>query len=88
MSSRYTIDKIIQILAEAQMPGNSISAVCRKYSVSSSAFYKWKEKYGGMNASEAKRNKVLEDENLRLKRILADKELELQVLQDFVKKNS
>ncbi len=88
MKVKYTVDKIIQILAEATLPGNSISGVCRKYSISSSTFYKWKSHYGGMNADEAKKLKALEEENRMLKQILAEKELELQVLRDFVKKNS
>ena len=75
------------MLSEAELPGRSIAEVCRKYSVSRSAFDKWKQKFKGMSSNEAKRLKVLEDENMRLKRILADKELEIQVLQDIVKKN-
>jgi putative transposase len=88
MANQYPIDKIITILAEAQLPGNSVAATCRKYSLSDSTFYKWKKKYGGMNADEARRLKVIEDENNRLKHILADKELEIQLLRDIVKKNT
>lgn len=88
MNVKYPVEKIVQILAEATLPGSSISAVCRKYSISSSTFYKWKSHYGGMSADEARRLKALEEENRMLKQILADKELELQVLRDFVKKNS
>jgi putative transposase len=88
MNVKYSIDKIIQILAEASLPGYSMSSVCRKYNVSQSTFYKWKSKYGGMNADEAKRLKAVEEENRMLKQILADKELEIQVLREFVKKNS
>lgn len=85
--TKYPVERIIQILSEAELPGHSIAEVCRKYSVSRSAFDKWKQKFKGMSSNEAKRLKVLEDENMRLKRILADKELEIQVLQDIVKKN-
>ncbi|MEM5777962.1 MAG: transposase, partial [Candidatus Aenigmatarchaeota archaeon] len=74
----YPIDKVIQILAEASLPGNTIASVCRKYNISDQTFYKWKSKYGGLNSSEAKRLKVLEEENNRLKKILAEKELEIQ----------
>ena len=88
MNVKYSIDKIIQILAEASLPGYSMSSVCRKYNVSQSTFYKWKSKYGGMNADEAKRLKAVEEENRMLKQILADKELEIHVLREFVKKNS
>ncbi len=85
--TRYPVEKIIQILSEAELPGRSIAEICRKYSISRSAFDKWKQKFKGMSSNEAKRLKVLEDENMRLKRILADKELEIQVMQDIVKKN-
>lgn len=85
--TKYPVERIIQILSEAELPGNSIAEVCRKYSVSRSAFDKWKQKFKGMSSNDAKRLKVLEDENMRLKRILAEKELEIQVLRDIVKKN-
>jgi putative transposase len=84
---RYPVERIIQILSEAELPGSSIAEVCRKYSIARSTFEKWKQKFKGMSSQEAKRLKVLEDENLRLKRILAEKELEIQVLRDIVKKN-
>lgn len=84
---RYPVERIIQILSEAELPGSSISEVCRKYCIARSTFEKWRQKFKGMSSQEAKRLKVLEDENLRLKRILAEKELEIQVLRDIVKKN-
>ncbi len=85
--TKFPVEKIIQILSEAELPGNSIAEVCRKYSISRSTFDKWRQKFKGMSSNEAKRLKVLEEENLRLKRILAEKELEIQVLRDIVKKN-
>lgn len=85
---KYPIEKIIQILSEAELPGSSIAEVCRRYGISRSTFDKWKKKFKGFSAEEAKRLKVLEDENLRLKQLLAEKELEIQVLRDVVKKNS
>jgi len=78
--SRYPIDKIIQILGEGRLPGSSVASVCRKYGITQATYYRWKKKYGGMGADEARRLKVLEEENMRLKRLLAEKELELQVL--------
>jgi putative transposase len=86
--TKYPVVKIIQILAEANLPGSSVAEICRKYSIGRSTFEKWKQKFKGLSSNEAKRLKVLEDENLRLKRILAEKELEIQVLNDIVKKNS
>jgi len=87
-NTKYPVERIIQILSEAELPGSSIAEVCRKYSIARSTFEKWKQKFKGMSSQEAKRLKVLEDENLRLKRILAEKELEIQVLRDIVKKTS
>lgn len=85
--TKYSVVKIIQILAEANLSGSSVTEICRKYSIGRSTFEKWKQKFKGLSSNEAKRLKVLEDENLRLKRILAEKELEIQVLNDIVKKN-
>ncbi len=84
--TKFLVEKIIQIISEAELLGNSIAEVCRKYSISGSTFDKWRQKFKGLSSNEAKRLKVLEEENLRLKRILAKKELEIQVLRDIVKK--
>ena len=62
--TKYPVERIIQILSEAELPGSSIAEVCRKYSVSRSAFDKWKQKFKGMSSNDAKRLKVLEDENM------------------------
>jgi len=88
MKSKFSFEQIIQILAEANLPGNSIAAVCRKYSIGSTTFYKWKQKYSNLSKDEARKLKVLEEENNSLKRLLAEKELEIQLLRDIVKKNS
>ena len=69
--SRFTEDQIIGILKEHEA-GVSVADLCRKHGVSDATVYKWKAKYGGMDVSEAKRLKGLEDENARLKRLLAD----------------
>ena len=69
--SRVTEDQIIGILKEHEA-GISVADLCRKHGVSDATVYKWKAKYGGMDVSEAKRLKGLEDENARLKRLLAD----------------
>ncbi len=68
--SRFTEDQIIGILKEHEA-GVSVVDLCRKHGVSDATVYKWKAKYGGMDVSEAKRLKGLEDENARLKRLLA-----------------
>jgi putative transposase len=69
--SRFSEEQIIAILRE-QEAGSSTADVCRKHGVSSATFYKWKATYGGMDVSQARKLKVLEDENARLKRRLAD----------------
>ena len=73
--NKFSIDQIIKIIAEAELPGSSVSSVARKYGVNPNTIYRWRQKYKGMSASEAKRLKALEEENSRLKRLLAEKEL-------------
>jgi putative transposase len=85
--SRFKIETIIQILGEAQIPGVTIAEICRKYGVSRSTFDNWKRKYQGMSAEEAKRIKQLESENAMLKRLLAEKEMDLALAKDLLKKN-
>lgn len=81
--SRFTEDQIIAILRE-QEAGVSTAEVCRRHGVSSAACYKWKAKFGGLDVSEAKRLKALEDENARLKRMLADSMLNNAALKDLL----
>lgn len=86
-SNRFTVDQIIRILAEAELPSSSIASTARKYGISENTIYRWRQKYKGLSSSEAKRLKLLEEENSRLKRILAEKELEIQALSEIIKKN-
>jgi putative transposase len=83
--SRFTEDQIISILKEYEA-GVSVADLCRKHGVSDATVYKWKAKYGGMDVSEAKRLKGLEDENARLKRLLADAMLDNAALRDLLGK--
>ena len=83
--SRFTEEQIIAILRE-QEAGVSVTELCRKHGVSSPTFYKWKAKYGGLDVSEARRLKALEDENAKLKRILADAMLDNVALKDLLGK--
>jgi putative transposase len=83
--SRFTEEQIIGILRE-QEAGAKTGDVCRKYGVSSATFYKWKAKYGGLDVSDARRLKSLEDENAKLKRLLAEAMLDNAMLKDITAK--
>ena len=83
--SKFTEYQIVKILKEAE-GGVPVTDLCRQYSFSKSTFYKWKAKYGGMDASALKRLKELEEENRRLKQMYADLSLEHRVLKDIVEK--
>ena len=83
--TRFTEEQIIAILRE-QEAGVQVAELCRRHGVSSPTFYKWKAKYGGMDVSEARRLKALEDENGRLKRMLADAMLDNSALKDLLGK--
>ncbi len=76
---RFTEEKIIEILKEAEA-GVPIKDLTRKYGMSDASFYTWRAKYGGMDVSEAKRLRALEEENRQLKHIVADQALDLQML--------
>jgi len=83
--SRFSEEQIIAILRE-QEAGVSTVDVCRKHAISSATFYAWKAKFGGMEVSEAKRLKALEDENAKLKKLLAEAMLDNAVLKDIAGK--
>jgi len=84
-SSRFTESQIVSILNEAEA-GRQVKEVCRKHSISSPTFYKWKAKYGGLGVSDLKRMKELESENAKLKRMYADMALENTALRDVIEK--
>ena len=83
--SRFTDEQIIAIVKE-QEAGSKTVDVCRKHGISDATFYKWKAKYGGLEVSEAKRLRALEDENTRLKKLLADAMLDNAVLKELAGK--
>jgi putative transposase len=80
--SRFSEEQIIAILKE-QEAGLATAEVCRKHGVSPASFYKWKAKFGGLDVSDAKRLKALEDENGKLKKLLAEAMLDNAVLKDI-----
>jgi len=83
--ARFTEEQIIGILRE-QEAGVTTAEVCRRHGVSSATFYKWKAKFGGMSVSDAQRLRALEDENGKLKRLLADAMLDKAALNDLLSK--
>ena len=83
--ARFTEEQIIGVLREHEA-GAATSDVCRKHGISSATFYKWKAKYGGLDVSEAKRLRSLEDENRRLKKLLAETMLDVAMLKDIAAK--
>jgi len=83
--SRFTEHQIIKILKEVEA-GVPVADLCRQYGFSRSSFYKWKAKYGGMDASSLKRLKELEEENRKLKQMYAELSLEFTVLKDIIEK--
>jgi putative transposase len=83
--SRFNEEQIIAILRE-QEAGVATADVCRKHGISSATFYKWKAKYGGLEVSDARRLKALDDENRRLKKLLAEAMLDNAMLKDIATK--
>ena len=83
--NRFTEEEIIGILKEHEA-GVSVADLCRKHGVSDASIYKWKAKFGGMDVSEARRLRTLEDENTKLKRLLADAMLDNSALKDLLGK--
>ena len=85
MKKRFTEEQIICVLKEAEA-GMKVAELCRKHGISEPTYYNWKSKYGGMTVSDAQRLKALEQENNRLKRLLADAHLDISVLKDVVQR--
>lgn len=86
MKKRFREGQIIGILKERET-GISVQELIRKHGISEQTYYRWKSKYGGMEVNDAKRLKALEDENRRLKQMVADLLLDNQVLKDINSKN-
>ena len=85
MKKRFSEEQIIGILKEAEA-GVKVTELCRRHGISDATFYTWRQKYGGMAVSEMKRLRELEEENRRLKQLLADTLLDKQALQEVLRK--
>ena len=79
---RYSEEQIIRILKEVE-EGTPVAEVCRKHGVSEQSVYRWRTKYGGMDVAELRRLKQLEEENRRLKAIVADQAMDIQLLKEI-----
>ena len=84
--SRFSEEQIIAILKE-QESGRSTAEICRRHGVSQPTFYNWKAKFGGMEVSDARRLKVLEEENRKLKKLLAEEVMDNATLKEMLRKN-
>ena len=83
--SRFTETQIIKVLKEVEA-GRQVKEVCRENDISEATYYNWKSKYGGMEASDVKKLKALEEENRRLKQMYAELSLDHKILKDVVEK--
>jgi putative transposase len=83
--SRFTEEQIVSVLKEAEA-GRKVQDICRKHGISEHTFYRWKAKYGGLEVSDTRRLKSLEDENRRLKTLVADLTLDNQMLKAVVQR--
>ena len=81
--SRFKEEQIVQILHQGEA-GRKARDLCREHGISEQTYYRWKKKYGGLQVSEAKRLKQLEDENRRLKKLVADLSLDKEALKDVL----
>lgn len=85
--SQFSEEQIVRILQEAATGGKSQSQLCREHGVSENTFYTWKRKYGGLQSQDVRRLKELEQENSQLKRLLAERDLEVDAVRSLLRKN-
>ncbi len=82
-ANRFSEAQIITVLREAEMGKHTIEVLCREHGISEATFYRWRNKYGGLGPSDVARLKDLEKENARLKKLLAERDLEVEILKEI-----
>jgi putative transposase len=87
MQRQFSDEQIVAILQEAEKGQMTITALCQEKGITETTFYRWRNRFGGMNIKEAQRLRDLEKENARLKRLLAERDLELDVVKEALSKN-
>ena len=85
-AGQFSQEQIVAILHQAEKGEQTIQAICREHGITETSFYRWRKAYGGMSVAETQRLKELEKENLRLKRLLAERDLALDALQEYLQK--
>ena len=85
-TGQHTAEQIIKILEQAEKGEQTVAAICREHGIAETTFYRWRNAYGGMSTPEAQRLKELEKANARLKRLLAERLLELDLLKELLQK--
>jgi putative transposase len=85
-TSQHSAEQIVKIIQQAEKGEQTIAAICREHGIAENSFYRWRKAYGGMSVNEAQRLKELEKENARLKRLLAERVLEVDALKDLLGK--
>ena len=85
-TTTHTAEQIIKIIEQAEKGEQSIAAICREHGIAENTFYRWRKAYGNMSVSEVQRLKELEKENNRLKRLLAERMLEIDLLKELLGK--
>ena len=86
MKKRFNEEQIVAILREAAAGGKTVGEVCRRHAISEPTFYVWRRKYGQMSEAEVRRLRELEKENARLKRLLAERDVEIDVMKELLSK--
>ncbi len=84
--SQFTDEQIVAILQQAEKGEKTVAEVCRQHNIAENTFYRWRTRFGGMNTSEAARVRELEKENARLKRLLAERDLEVDIIKEILQK--